>query len=91
MTTKLFALVLLCLMTGAAMAQQAKVTPLMLKELTDNPGKEVLMITVGLSSRFVGPDPPTQCPGVCLRPRRLHCDAGEGWKRGDADTWRNLL
>ena len=46
MTTKLFALVLLCLMTGAAMAQQAEVTPLMLKELTDNPGKEVLMITV---------------------------------------------
>jgi quercetin dioxygenase-like cupin family protein len=46
MTTKLFALVLLCLMTGAAMAQQAKVTPLMMKELTDNPGKEVLMITV---------------------------------------------
>ena len=46
MTTKLFALVLLCLMTGAAMAEQAKVTSLMSKELTDNPGKEVLMITV---------------------------------------------
>ena len=46
MTTKLVALVLLCLMTGAAMAQQAKVTSLMSKELTDNPGKEVLMITV---------------------------------------------
>jgi len=29
MTTKLVALVLLCLMTGTAMAQQAKVTPLM--------------------------------------------------------------
>jgi quercetin dioxygenase-like cupin family protein len=46
MTSKLFALVLLCLMTGAAMAEQAKVTSLMSKELTDNPGKEVLMITV---------------------------------------------
>jgi quercetin dioxygenase-like cupin family protein len=46
MTTKLFALILLCLMTGAAMAQEAKVTSLMSKELTDNPGKEVLMITV---------------------------------------------
>ena len=31
MTTKLVALVLLCLMTGTAMAQQAKVTSLMSK------------------------------------------------------------
>jgi quercetin dioxygenase-like cupin family protein len=46
MTTTLVALVLLCLMTGTAMAQQAKVTPLMSKNLTENPGKEVLMITV---------------------------------------------
>jgi quercetin dioxygenase-like cupin family protein len=46
MTTKLVAGVLLCLMTGAAMAQEAKVTPLMSKDLTENPGKEVLMITV---------------------------------------------
>ena len=46
MTTKLVALVLLCLMTGTAMAQQAKVTPLMSKDLTDNPGKEALMIMV---------------------------------------------
>ena len=46
MTTKLVALVLLCLMTGTAMAQEAKVTPLMSKDLTENPGKEALMITV---------------------------------------------
>jgi len=46
MTTKLVALVLLCLMTGTAMAQQAKVTPLMSKDLTANPGKEALMIMV---------------------------------------------
>jgi quercetin dioxygenase-like cupin family protein len=46
MTTKLAALVLLCLMTGTAMAQQAKVTPLMSKDLTENPGKEALMIMV---------------------------------------------
>jgi quercetin dioxygenase-like cupin family protein len=46
MTTKLIALVLLCLMTGTAMAQQAKVTPLMSKDLTENPGKEALMIMV---------------------------------------------
>jgi quercetin dioxygenase-like cupin family protein len=46
MTTKLVALVLLCVMSGTAMAQEAKVTSLMSKDLTDNPGKEVLMITV---------------------------------------------
>ena len=45
MTTTLVALVL-CLMTGTAMAQQAKVTSLMSKDLTDIPGKEVQMITV---------------------------------------------
>jgi quercetin dioxygenase-like cupin family protein len=46
MTTKLVALVLLCLMTGTATAQEPKVTSLMSKDLTENPGKEVLMITV---------------------------------------------
>ena len=46
MTTKLVALVLLCLMTGTAMAQEPKVTPLMEKDLPEYPGKEVLMITV---------------------------------------------
>jgi len=46
MTTKLVALVLLCLMTGTAMAQEAKVTSLMSKDLPENPGKEMLMIIV---------------------------------------------
>src|SRR5215470_7161445 len=46
MTNKLVALVLLCLMGGTAMAQEAKVTPLMSKDLTESPGREVLMITV---------------------------------------------
>jgi len=46
MTTKLVALVLLCLMSGTAMAQEAKVTSLMSKDLTENPGREILMITV---------------------------------------------
>lgn len=46
MTIKLVALVLLCLMTGAAMAQQPNITQHMSKELAENPGKEVLMITV---------------------------------------------
>ena len=46
MTIKLVALVLLCLMPGTALAQQAKVTPLMSKDLPENPGKEALMIMV---------------------------------------------
>ena len=46
MTTKLAALVLLFLTTGTAMAQEAKVTPLMSKDLPEYPGKEVLMIIV---------------------------------------------
>ena len=46
MTTKLIALVLLCLMSRTAMAQEPKVTSRMSKDLTENPGREVLMITV---------------------------------------------
>ena len=43
---KLVALVLLCLMTGTAVAQEPKVTLLMSKDLPENPGREALMITV---------------------------------------------
>ena len=39
-------LVLLCLITGTAMAQQPEVVSLMSKDLLDVPGKEVQMITV---------------------------------------------
>ena len=46
MTTKFVALVLLCLTIGTAMAEEAKVTPLMSKILAENPGKEALMIAV---------------------------------------------
>jgi quercetin dioxygenase-like cupin family protein len=46
MTIKLVALVLLCLMTGTAMAQEPKITSLMSKDLPETPGKEVLVITV---------------------------------------------
>jgi quercetin dioxygenase-like cupin family protein len=52
---KTLSLIVLCLLTGTLMAQQptvvprapeAKVTPLMSKDLTELPGKEVEMITV---------------------------------------------
>ena len=36
----------LCLISGTAMAQEPKVTSLTSKDLKENPGKEVLMITV---------------------------------------------
>jgi len=46
MKNKILMLILLYLMTGAVTAQGPKVTPLMSKDLTDIPGKEVVMITV---------------------------------------------
>ena len=46
MTNIKLMLVLLCLMTGAALAQEPKITQLTSKDLTDFPGKEVSMITV---------------------------------------------
>jgi quercetin dioxygenase-like cupin family protein len=46
MTIKRVALVLLCLMGGTAMAEGPKVTSLMSKDLAENPGREVLMLTV---------------------------------------------
>lgn len=46
MTKIVLTMVLLFLSTGTVMAQHAKVTSLMSKDLTELPGKEVLMITV---------------------------------------------
>jgi quercetin dioxygenase-like cupin family protein len=42
-------------MTGTVMAQEAKVTPLMSKDLTELPGKEVLMITVEYQPGSIDP------------------------------------
>lgn len=46
MKHKKLLLIVLFLIPGAVMAQEAKVTPLVSKDLTELPGKEVLMITV---------------------------------------------
>jgi len=46
MTTRLVASALLCLVTGTAMAQEAKVTTLMSKDLPESPGRELMVITV---------------------------------------------
>ena len=48
-------MVLLFLSTGTVMAQEAKVTSLMTKDLTEIPGREVLMITVEYAPGGVDP------------------------------------
>ena len=40
MTIKLVVYVLLCVMTGTAMAQEPKITSLMSKDLMESPGRE---------------------------------------------------
>jgi len=45
-TTGLVALVVLCLAVSTAMAQQAKVTTLMSKDIPESPGREVEVISV---------------------------------------------
>jgi quercetin dioxygenase-like cupin family protein len=55
MTAKFIAVILLCLVTSTAMAQEAKVASLMSKALAENPGKEVLMITVEYPPGSVDP------------------------------------
>lgn len=46
---------LLFLMSGAALAQEPKIAALMEKEVKDNPGKEVVMITVEYAPGGVDP------------------------------------
>ena len=46
MTIKFVASVLLSVMSGTAMAQEPKVTPLMSKDFAEKSGREALMITV---------------------------------------------
>ena len=55
MKTMKLMLVLLFLSTGTAMAQDAKIAELMSKDLTETPGREVLMITVEYAPDGVDP------------------------------------
>ena len=55
MKNKKLVLVLLFLTTGTVMAQEPKVTSLMSKDLTEIPGREVLMITVEYAPGGVDP------------------------------------
>ena len=91
MTTKLVALVLLFLMTGTAMAQQAKVTSLMSQDLTENPGRELLMITVEHAPGGSSPIHRHNAQAIVYVTGGLRCNAGEGWKTGSTDTRTDLL
>ena len=55
MKTMKLMFVLLFLSTGTAMAQDAKIAELMSKDLTETPGREVLMITVEYAPGGVDP------------------------------------
>src|SRR5246500_1486654 len=55
MTFRKLMLALACLMSGTLVAQEAKVTELMSKDLTEFPGKEGLMITVEYPPGSVDP------------------------------------
>ncbi len=85
-------LALACLMTGTLVAQEAKVTQLLSKDLTNLPGKEGLMVIVEYppGSQF-GPHTSPRCTCVCLCAGRLDRDAGERRKGNDSDTWSDLL
>ena len=80
-----------CLISSTLMAQEPKVTSLMSKDLTENPGKELLMITVEHAPGGSSPIHRTQCTCDGLRTGGLRCDAGEGWKTGNTDTRTDLL
>jgi len=87
---KTLSLVLLFLSTATVMAQQAKATSLMSKDLTAIPGREVLMITVEYPPG--GADPIHRHNAhAFVDDGGLNSDAGERWKGSDADTWPDLL
>src|SRR5438552_6953927 len=91
MTTKLVALVLLCLMTGTAMAQQPKGHVAHVERSYGESRQGSSDDHSRACARRVEPYPPTQCTCDCLRTGGLRCDAGEGWKAGNTDTRTDLL
>ena len=91
MAKAMLTLVVLCMMTDPLMAQEPTVTSLMLKELTDMPGKEVLMITVEYTPGGADPVHRHNAPRVPLRAGGLRCDAGEGRQGSNTDAGTGLL
>src|SRR5215475_5407242 len=91
MTIKLVALVLLCLMTGTAVAEEPKVTSLMSKDLPEKSWQGSSDDHGRACARRIERYPPTQCTCVCLRAGGLRRDAAEGWTTGHTDTRTELL
>jgi len=76
--------VLAWLMCGMLAAQEAKVTQLLSKDLSNLPGKEGLMITVEYP-------PGSSDPCICLCAGRLDRDASERRQASNPHTGSNLL
>ena len=69
MTFTKILLALACLMSGTAIAQEAKLTELLSKDLTNLPGKEGLMVTVEYP-------PAVQTPSIAT----MHMGLSMCWK-----------
>ena len=82
--------VLTFLIASTLIAQDAKVTPLMSKDLAECPGKEGLMITVVYPP---GASDPIHRHNACvsLRAGRLGCDAVERRERSHAHARPDFL
>jgi hypothetical protein len=86
---KLKPILVLCLLVNSRlMAQEAKVTTVMSKDLVEFPGKEGMMITVEYPP---GSSDPVHRACVPLRAGRLHCYAGKRWKRSHPDARAEFL
>src|SRR5438046_799261 len=83
--------VLAFLIAGTLIAQDAKVTPLMSKDLAECPGKEGLMITVVYPPGASDSYSPAQCVCISLRAGRLGCDAVERRERSHAHARPDIL
>ncbi len=88
---KIILAVLLSLIAGTAMAQQAKVTSLMSKDLKDFPGKEGLLITVEYPPGASDPIHRHNAHAFVYVLEGLHRHAAERRKTSDAHTRGDLL
>ena len=88
---KILMVVLLFLMAGTVMAQEPKVTSLMSKDLTENPGKELLMITVEHAPGGSSPIHRHNAHAMVYVLEGSVVHAGEGRKRSYADARTDFL
>ena len=87
----LFLSVGLSLIAGTVMAQEPKVTSLMSKDLPENPGKELLMITVEHAPGGSSPSHRHNAHAMLYVLEGSVVHAGEGRKRSYADARTDFL